>query len=95
MTKNEGPRAVYRGISASFMRESSYSTLRLGLYEPFKELVGAKEENAPMYLQAVAGLCSGLIGSAFANPCDVLKVRMQSDKETPKTLRWHAQQVYA
>ena len=87
----EGSRGLYRGISASFCRESTYSTLRLGLYEPFKELVGAKEKNAPMYLQAVAGFFSGLVGASFTNPCDFLKVRMQSDTGTPKTLRWHAQ----
>ena len=50
--------------------------MRLGLYEPYKNLVGAKEENAPIYLQAVAGLCSGLTGAMFTNPCDLLKVRM-------------------
>ena len=76
MVNKEGPKSVYRGISASFLRESSYSTLRLGLYEPFKDLIGAKREDAPMYLQAIAGLCSGLLGAAIANPCDVLKVRM-------------------
>ena len=72
----EGLRGLYRGISASFGREVTYSTMRLGLYEPYKNLVGAKEENAPIYLQAVAGLCSGLTGSMFTNPCDLLKVRM-------------------
>lgn len=46
----EGVRGLYKGISASFCRESTYSTLRLGMYEPFKNLVGAKEENAPVYL---------------------------------------------
>ena len=90
----EGIRGIYKGISASFCRESTYSTIRLGLYEPYKNLVGAKEENAPLYLQAVAGLCSGLTGAMFTNPADLLKVRMQTDIGEPKTLRWHAQQVY-
>ena len=61
VVSKEGVRGLYKGISASFCRESTYSTMRLGLYEPFKNLVGAKEENAPIYLQAVAGLCSGLM----------------------------------
>ena len=46
------------------------------MYEPFKQIVGAKEANAPMYLQAVAGLLSGLTGAMFTNPADLLKVRM-------------------
>ena len=76
MVHAEGVRGLYKGISASFCRESTYSTLRLGMYEPFKQIVGAKEANAPMYLQAVAGLLSGLTGAMFTNPADLLKVRM-------------------
>ena len=47
VVNKEGVRGLYKGISAGFARESTYSTLRLGLYEPFKNMVGAKEENAP------------------------------------------------
>ena len=36
VVRKEGIQGLYKGISASFARESSYSTLRLGLYEPFK-----------------------------------------------------------
>jgi hypothetical protein len=36
MTHEEGIRALYKGLSPSHMREASYSTLHLGLYEPFK-----------------------------------------------------------
>jgi hypothetical protein len=39
----EGLRGPYKGISASLARESSYSTIRLGLYEPYKQMLGAKE----------------------------------------------------
>lgn len=35
----EGVRGLYKGITASWMRESIYSSLRLGLYEPFKRLL--------------------------------------------------------
>jgi len=83
VVNKEGVRGLYKGISASFCRESTYSTMRLGLYEPFKNLVGAKREDAPMYLQAVAGLCSGLTGSMFTNPADLLKVRMQTETGAP------------
>tara|TARA_B110000305_G_C18884556_1_gene379133 strand:+ start:245 stop:394 length:150 start_codon:yes stop_codon:yes gene_type:complete len=33
-------RGVYKGIEASCMREASYSSLRLGLYEPIKRMLG-------------------------------------------------------
>lgn len=74
---HEGMRGLYKGITASWMRESIYSSLRLGLYEPFKRLLGATEhKHTPFYLKFVAGGMSGFIGSALANPTDLLKVRM-------------------
>lgn len=66
----EGFRALYKGLSASISREATYSTLRLGLYEPFKHLI-SKEENAPLYAKFFAGLMSGSTGALVANPCDL------------------------
>ncbi len=41
IAKEEGWRkGVYKGIEASCLREASYSTLRLGLYEPIKRSLG-------------------------------------------------------
>lgn len=78
------------------MRESIYSSLRLGLYEPFKRLLGATDpKNTPFYLKFLAGGMSGFIGSALANPTDLLKVRMQAWEGTPHGLLWHMKDVYA
>lgn len=41
--RNEGIRGPYKGITASLARESSYTTIRLGMYEPYKQMLGAKE----------------------------------------------------
>jgi len=38
---DEGASAFYKGIQAAWMREASYTSLRLGLYEPAKKIVGA------------------------------------------------------
>ena len=77
--EHEGTRGLYKGITASWMRESIYSSLRLGLYEPFKRMLGATDnKNTPFYLKFLAGGMSGFIGSALANPTDLLKVRMQA-----------------
>jgi len=34
--KTEGPGAFYKGIGPAWLREASYTSLRLGLYEPVK-----------------------------------------------------------
>jgi len=36
ISKEEGINALYKGLGPSLMREATYSSLRLGLYEPFK-----------------------------------------------------------
>ena len=38
---DEGAGAFYKGIGAAWLREASYTSLRLGLYEPMKALTGA------------------------------------------------------
>ena len=40
--QEEGLRhGIFKGIEASCAREASYSSLRLGLYEPIKNVIGA------------------------------------------------------
>ena len=39
--KTEGLGAFYKGIGPAWLREASYTSLRLGLDEPIKGLVGA------------------------------------------------------
>jgi len=75
--KEEGmKRGVYKGIEASCLREGTYSTLRLGLYEPIKRAIGAEGKTGPAWKNFAAGALSGLIGSAVGNPADLLKTRM-------------------
>lgn len=59
------------------MREGIYSTFRLGAYEPVKELLGASNYHAPLWKKILAGGITGSIGSAIANPTDLVKIRMQ------------------
>jgi hypothetical protein len=93
---NEGVKGLYKGITASWMRESIYSSLRLGLYEPFKRLLGATDpKNTPFYLKFLAAGMSGFVGAALANPTDLLKIRMQaSEDKVSHSVVWHAKDVY-
>ncbi|KAJ9457456.1 Mitochondrial substrate carrier family protein ucpB [Diplonema papillatum] len=76
----EGLRGLYKGLGASLCREMSYSGIRFGAYESFKELYGATDpKNTPLYKKLAAGASAGMFGSAVANPCDLVKIRMQSD----------------
>lgn len=77
---DEGAMAFYKGIGAAWMREASYTSLRLGLYEPMKGLVGADKPNAGFLSKFLAGALAGGIGSIAGNPFDVLKTRMMANE---------------
>lgn len=69
--KEEGFRALYKGLMASISREATYSTLRLGLYEPFKHLISRDDKSSSLLVKFTAGLLSGSTGALVANPCDL------------------------
>ena len=53
-------------------REMSYGTLRLGLYEPSKKLLGYPDsKNTPFFAKLSAGIIAGSIAATISNPCDL------------------------
>ena len=85
MLRDEGVLSLYRGLAPSLLREASYSSLRLGLYEPVRDVyvsalanAGVSGSESGLAVKLLAGGTSGIIGSAIANPADLLKVRIQA-----------------
>ena len=94
--KDEGAMALYKGMSAAALREMSYSSLRFGLYEPFKRILGETDpKTTPVWKKFASGAAAGIIGSGIANPTDVLKVRMQAHEGAGVTLVGVAKEVYS
>jgi hypothetical protein len=81
----EGIAAFWKGIGAAWLREASYTSLRLGLYDPIKHAMNVTKDS-PFIFKFAAGSLAGAIGSIAGNPFDVLKTRMMAsaDKKTPK-----------
>ncbi|KAF8313201.1 mitochondrial carrier [Clavulina sp. PMI_390] len=82
MVRNEGLYSLMIGTSASVAREGSYSLIRLGTYEMFKDMlkqstVGILDPDG-LTLKVAASVIAGTIGSAIANPTDLVKIRMQA-----------------
>eukprot|EP01047_Picozoa_sp_COSAG01_P021780 COSAG01_NODE_1275_length_10938_cov_100.784482_4_plen_326_part_00 len=77
IAREEGIRALYRGYSAAMVREFTYSSLRFGLYEPIKNLIGAGGRDAPFWKKIVAGLSTGALAASLMSPTDLVKIRMQ------------------
>lgn len=48
--RTEGPLNLYAGLSASILRQATYSTVRLGGYEKLKQLLLQKEKSKSIYI---------------------------------------------
>lgn len=85
--KSDGPLALYNGISASLLRQLTYSTVRFGVYEEIKSRYtkSGREPSFPV-LTAMA-VTSGFLGGIAGNFADVLNVRMQHDAALPASER--------
>ena len=100
MMQHEGVAALWKGIQAAWLREASYTTVKLGGYAPIRDAIGASEKGAPFYLKFAAGALSGSIGSVCGNPFDVMKTMLMANTANPipvSTLmgRMHAEQGLA
>jgi len=79
LLREDGVSGFCRGLSPSLLREMSYSGIRMGLYEPTKQALGATDpKHTGLHLKVLSGAITGTIGSVLANPLDLIKVRMQS-----------------
>lgn len=86
---DEGAGAFYKGIGAAWMREASYTSLRIGLYEPAKGWTGADQKGAGFGRKFAAGAIAGTIGSCAGNPFDVLKTRMMANESAENAGVFH------
>jgi len=71
------------------MREASYTSLRIGLYEPAKKWTGADQKGAGFAQKFAAGAIAGTIGSTAGNPFDVLKTRMMANESAENKSVFH------
>lgn len=83
----EGVAALWKGVNAAWLRESSYTSLRLGLYEPVKVLFGCTTPETTTFVKKfLAGSAAGALGSLAGNPFDVLKTKMMASEVEGATL---------
>ncbi|XP_065499442.1 brain mitochondrial carrier protein 1 isoform X2 [Caloenas nicobarica] len=76
--REEGGRALYSGIAPALLRQASYGTIKIGIYQSLKRLFVDRMEDETLLINVICGVVSGVISSAIANPTDVLKIRMQA-----------------
>jgi len=78
--KTEGLGGLYAGVTPAVARHIPYTGFRAIGYEYIRGIFcGGDPAGAPLIYKMAAGMTAGGIGQAIAVPCDLIKVRMQSD----------------
>ncbi|KAK4417083.1 Mitochondrial uncoupling protein 5 [Sesamum alatum] len=86
--QQDGAAALFSGVSATVLRQTLYSTTRMGLYDILKKKwTDPNTNNMPLMRKITAGLIAGGVGAAVGNPADVAMVRMQADGRLPPAQR--------
>ena len=85
--RSEGISGLYRGLTASYARQITYSGTRIGSYPIIKSMLQGDNPKATKLQMVLSGIIAGGVGSAIGNPTDVVLVRMQADQRRPPELR--------
>ncbi|KAH8335368.1 hypothetical protein KR074_000294 [Drosophila pseudoananassae] len=83
IAREHGVLAFYNGLSASMLRQMTYSTTRFGAYEVGKNYINTDTFGGKVLLAGLSGFAGGIIGT----PADVVNVRMQNDVKLPPDQR--------
>ncbi|KAK9778677.1 putative Dicarboxylate carrier protein [Seiridium cardinale] len=89
IVRNEGIFGLYSGLSASLLRQMTYSTVRFGVYEELKQRYTPEGEKPSLPLLIGLSCFSGFLGGISGNAADVTNVRMQQDRALPTEQRRH------
>lgn len=79
----EGPRSLYNGLCAGLQRQMCFASVRIGLYDSVKNFYGSLSSSDTISqtnigIRILAGVSTGGMSVIFAQPTDVVKVRMQA-----------------
>jgi len=79
VVKNYGVLALYNGLTASLLRQLTYSMTRFGIYESVKANLVDPNKPMPFYQKVLLGGVAGCVGGLVGTPADLVNVRMQND----------------
>ncbi|KAJ3331820.1 putative mitochondrial 2-oxoglutarate/malate carrier protein [Blyttiomyces sp. JEL0837] len=89
MIKSNGIASLYTGLSAGLLRQATYTTARMGIFNSIMSALQGndKTKKVTMSQRAAAGLAAGALGAIVGNPCDLALIRMQADGMLPAAQR--------
>lgn len=79
IARDEGVHKLYSGVSAALLRQATYGTIKIGIYQRIKRIFAEDISQEKLHLNILNGMFSGALSNAIANPTDLLKIRMQAN----------------
>lgn len=105
IARQEGPKALYNGLVAGLQRQMCFASIRIGLYDSIKLLYlqtlnggrnsANKSTNASISVRICAGITTGGLAVLFAQPTDVVKVRMQAEARSATGIKRYSSTMNA
>ncbi|KAI1201489.1 putative dicarboxylate carrier protein [Nemania serpens] len=89
IVRTSGPRGLYDGLTASLLRQMTYSTVRFGVYEDLKRRFTPDGQKPSLPLLIGLSSFSGFLGGISGNAADVVNVRMQQEASVAASHRRH------
>lgn len=99
--RSEGTLALWKGLTPALVRQVSYTSLSMVIYEPIRDfyqraLGGAGSDGKPTYVQRLAaGGSAGGFAIAVFNPAEVVKTQVQTHREGNLRMRDVISRVWA
>ena len=90
--ETRGLRGFYQGLSAAIMRQSIYTTLRIGLFPKFVDIIPNAE--CKLLPKMACGMMAGGIASFISTPTDLILTRMQSDNSSFNKVKYNYKNVF-
>lgn len=89
IVRKEGVAALYRGLSAGLLRQATYTTARLGIFNSLQSYLKSSQniDALPLWQKAASGLAAGGLGALVGTPADLSLIRMQADATLPPELK--------
>merc|ERR1711976_435227 len=76
---NNGIKGFYNGLNVLLLRQSTYGTIKYGLYKNMTLNIKKKYNQVLFYQKIYISLFSGFIASLIANPSDLVLITYQSN----------------
>lgn len=85
----EGIGAFYKGLSAGLVRQATYTTARLGMFDSMNSAYKEYKHGANLTFleKAALGATAGGLAAVVGNPADLSLIRMQADGTLPPEQR--------